>query len=179
MEQLRMYFEKDSVKDCSLPEGFSFEYFRGSAEEIADWVKICRQGLIGENGSEDDFRTTEVEMPGVVPERDIVFAVSEKGERAATTTFFIDPATGEGLLHMVCCREEFRGLGIGNAMVSLGLSELLSRGAKRVRLKTDDWRIPAIRAYERFGFVPDTEGEGMKERWDAIAEKIAAMKTEN
>ncbi len=176
MEQLRMYFEKDSVKEFPLPEGYSFEYFRGSREEILDWVKICLQGLLGENGSEDDFRTTEVEMPGVVPERDIVFVVSDKSERAATITFFIDPATGDGLLHMVCCREEFRGLGIGNAMVSLGLSVLLSRGATRVRLLTDDWRIPAIRAYERFGFLPDTNGEGMKERWDAIAEKIASMK---
>ena len=45
MEQLRMYFEKDSVKEFPLPEGYSFEYFRGSREEILDWVKICLQGL--------------------------------------------------------------------------------------------------------------------------------------
>ena len=39
MEQLRMYFEKGSVKEFPLPEGYSFEYFRGSREEILDWLR--------------------------------------------------------------------------------------------------------------------------------------------
>ena len=111
-------------------------------------------------------------MPGLNPETDLIFIVSPKGERAATIAFFIDPEDNKGLLHMVCCAEKYRGIGIGNAMTSYAIRQLLDRGVYDIKLKTDDFRIPAICSYMRFGFVPVYFCDGMEERWKKIFETI-------
>ena len=60
------------------------------------------------------------------------------------------------------------------AIIGLGL--IGGSLARTIKLKTDDFRIPAIRSYLRFGFQPVLEGEGMKERWDKIFEIIGKGK---
>ena len=177
MKQLRMEFHGSDVKDFSLPEGFSIEYYSGKPEQEEDWINICKSGekLLSDDPHRD-FHDDVLFLDGVKAETDLIFIVSPEGERAATITFFICPEDNKGLLHMVCCKEKFRGKGIGNAMTSYAMSQLLSRGARTIGLTTDDFRIPAIRSYLRFGFLPVLEGEGMKERWDRIFEVIGKEK---
>ena len=173
MEQLRMEFHGDEVKNYPLPEGFTIEYYSGKPEQEEDWINICKSGVeLLTDDPHRDFHDYILFMDGVKAENDLIFIVSPEGERAATITFFICPEDNKGLLHMVCCSEKFRGKGIGNAMTSYAMSQLLSRGAHTLKLKTDDFRIPAICSYLRFGFQPVLEGEGMKERWEKIFDVI-------
>ena len=174
MEQLRMVFEGNNTEAFTLPSGYSFEYYGGKEEQRADWIKICAQGRLGVDGTADEFNRDIVKTPGVTPERDLIFVVSPTGERVATITFFEQPDKETAWLHMVCCAESARGLGIGNAIVSFATSRLLERGVKKIMLKTDDWRIPAIKAYMRFGFRPVTEGFDYAERWKTILASIAS-----
>ena len=173
MEQLRMVFEGKETEIFSLPAGYSFEYYSGKEEQRADWIKICSQGRLGVDGTADEFNRDIVKTPGVNPERDLIFVLSPAGERVATITFFEQPDRETAWLHMVCCSEAARGCGIGNAIVSFATSRLLERGVKKIMLKTDDWRLPAIQAYLRFGFKPVTEGFDYAERWKAILASIA------
>ena len=39
-------------------------------------------------------------------------------------------------------------------------------------LKTDDFRIPAIKIYYRLGFLPWLFEEGMRERWTIVAKNL-------
>ena len=48
-----------------------------------------------------------------------------------------------------------------------------TQGMKTARLRTDDWRIPAIKTYLKAGFTPDITSEpDYKERWEKIFEII-------
>ena len=50
---------------------------------------------------------------------------------------------------------------------------VLPEGMETARLRTDDWRIPAIKTYLKIGFEPDLTSEpDYKERWEKIFEII-------
>lgn len=172
MEQLSMIFRGDIVPGFELPEGFSFDYFSGALGQIDEWLVICREGLIEPGAGPELFRAAIRDVQGIDPEKDLVFVRAPSGEMAATITFYTVPGTGKGMLHMVCCREKYRGRGIGNAMVSYALSQLVGRGTTQVGLTTDDFRLPAIRSYLRMGFEPVINSEEMQERWDKVFEKL-------
>ncbi len=173
MEQLIMIFHGDSVKEYPFPQDYRIEYYNGDPKQVEDWINICKEGVgLLTDDPEADFKNVIINMPGLVPETDLIFIVSPEGERAATIAFFIDPEDNTGLLHMVCCAEKFRGKGIGNAMTSYAVKRLLDRGAYDIKLRTDDFRIPAICSYLRFGFQPLYFCDGMEERWAKIFETI-------
>ena len=82
---------------------------------------------------------------------------------------------GVGDIHMVACREDARGHGIGEYMLSHAMRKLkadLPGDGHRVELTTDDWRIPAIVGYLRGGFHPVEYDEGMFDRWTKICQDI-------
>ena len=176
MEQLSMVFHGKEVSRYPLPEGFSVEYYSGKPEQVEDWINICKEGVgLLTDDPHRDFNDFILNMEGLKPEEDLIFIVSPSGVRAATIAFFAKP-DGVGLLHMICCSEKYRGLGIGNGMVSYALSQLIGRGIYETTLKTDDFRLPAIRSYLKFGFEPLLTHDGMEERWKKIFEVIKEHK---
>ena len=48
------------------------------------------------------------------------------------------------------------------------MQNALDRGLSAVYLTTDDFRIPAIRAYLKMGFVPVISSEDLRIRWEKI-----------
>lgn len=171
MEQLSMIFRGKSFDLCELPEGYSFDYFSGALGQIDEWLAICREGLIEPGAGPELFKAAILDVRGIDPVKDLVFVRAPSGEAAATITFYTEPG-GKGMLHMVCCRKKYRGLGIGNAIVSYALAQLTGRGTMQIGLTTDDFRLPAIRAYLRMGFEPVVNSEEMQERWKNVLEKL-------
>ena len=171
MEQLSMIFRGKSFDLCELPEGYSFDYFSGALGQIDEWLAICREGLIEPGAGPELFKAAILDVRGIDPVKDLVFVRDPSGEAAATITFYTEPG-GKGMLHMVCCREKYRGLGRGNAIVSYALAQLTRRGTMQIGLTTDDFRLPAIRAYLRMGFEPVVNSEEMQERWKNVLEKL-------
>ena len=166
-----MIFRGKSFDLCELPEGYSFDYFSGALGQIDEWLAICREGLIEPGAGPELFKAAILDVRGIDPVKDLVFVRDPSGEAAATITFYTEPG-GKGMLHMVCCREKYRGLGIGNAIVSYALAQLTGRGTMQIGLTTDDFRLPAIRAYLRMGFEPVVNSEEMQERWKNVLEKL-------
>ena len=166
-----MIFRGKSFDLCELPEGYSFDYFSGALGQIDEWLAICREGLIEPGAGPELFKAAILDVRGIDPVKDLVFVRDPSGEAAATITFYTEPG-GKGMLHMVCCREKYRGLGIGNAIVSYALAQLTRRGTMQIGLTTDDFRLPAIRAYLRMGFEPVVNSEEMQERWKNVLEKL-------
>lgn len=166
-----MIFRGKSIDLCELPEGYSFDYFSGALGQIDEWLAICREGLIEPGAGPELFKAAILDVRGIDPVKDLVFVRAPSGEAAATITFYTEPG-GKGMLHMVCCREKYRGLGIGNAIVSYALAQLTGRGTMQIGLTTDDFRLPAIRAYLRMGFEPVINSEEMQERWKNVLEKL-------
>ena len=81
-----------------------------------------------------------------------------------------------GLFHMVGSLPECRGKGIGKMLASIGEYVLKTAGMQTASLKTDDFRVPAIKVYLVVGFQPDLSTEDYVQRWDAIFSGIQASK---
>ena len=172
--QLKMRRPSQPVKERSLPEGYAFRNFGGSEQEIDEWVRLCNFGLM-EGSTRETFFETVGNFPNVVAERDCFFVIDPAGNYIASSTAVATPE-GVGLVHMVASDPNVRGKGIGHAMLAHTLSMLEERGMKTVELRTDDWRLAAVKTYLDAGFLPvllnDPESDHAA-RWDKVREALS------
>jgi len=85
------------------------------------------------------------------------------GEIVATLQWSFLPGRGsEGALRAqieaVRVREDYRGRGLGEALMAWAIGEARRRGCALVQLTSDKSRQGAHRFYERLGFVASHEG---------------------
>lgn len=171
-----MYFTNPVAKGLKLPSGFTVTKF-SSEDDIDAWIDICKDGLIGPDNCREKFRCELVDLDGPDPYRDTYFIESPQGEKIATFTVVPNMwSTGMGYIHMVACKSEFRGLGIGKFMADYSISKLIELGKERIFLLTGDARIPALSTYIKAGFLPvnyiDEEGKDMVERWQRVVNTL-------
>ena len=171
--QLVMNWENDgeAAKGYTLPEGVTVERFCDRETALTDWLEIVSHGITHEVKSKDFYDRC---MYGDYKyyNDDKCFFLIKDGEAAATITVICDPEKKQGYIHMVACKENFRGQGLGTLLNNVAVKVLKDEGMETAYLTTDDWRIPAIKSYLRCGFKPDLSTENFKERWDKIFEKI-------
>ena len=174
MSQLRMIKKMDQVLDYPMPAGYGLRKITETEEEIADWIEICKNGLLKPDQGREyyDLRITNHAGQHWINAKNDVFMVYDLAtdRNVATITAFVMP-DGKGDIHMVAARPECTGKKIGHAMLSAALKELQARGVQETQLTTDDWRLPAIKTYLTAGFSP-VLFEDSKERWEAIFEKL-------
>jgi len=103
---------------------------------------------------------------------------TETGALVATATAqdtpdpLLHPAGGE--VGWVATHPAHRRRGLGRAVVTLALARLAAAGYRRIYLKTDDHRLPAIRVYLTLGFEPLLYSDDMPTRWTAIHTALTA-----
>jgi len=163
----------DNIPDKAAPEGFFIRNWTPGEEEI--WVEICKFGLLGPDATINEWNGAILGRQTLDPHTDTFFVCrSSDGTPVATITGYVRE-DGVGDIHMVACREDARGHGIGEYMLSHAMRKLkadLPGNGHRVELTTDDWRIPAIVGYLRGGFHPVEYDEGMFDRWTKICQDI-------
>ena len=167
--QLKMTRFAGPVKEKALPDGYFFRLFDGSEREIDEWVRLCNFGLM-EGSTRDTFFETVGNFENVVATRDCFFVIDPEGKYIASSTAVATP-DGVGLVHMVASDPAARGKGIGHAMLAHTLSMLEERGMRRVDLRTDDWRLAAVKTYLDAGFLPvllDDPESDHAARWDKV-----------
>ncbi len=173
MGQLKMMYSSNKFEQKMLPAGFEFEFFKGTQQQIDDWLDICSNGLIP-NKNPKWFRECISSYPCLVPETDLFFVVNDVGRRVATSAVVV-LENKQGYIHMVAAVQEVRGMGLGKAMLSLCIYLLISRGCEKTVLTTDDFRLAAIKNYLDVGFKPVIYDDGktnMKARWDEVISKL-------
>ena len=177
--QLKMRRFSAPVKERTLPDGFTFKNFDGSKKEIDEWVRLCNFGLM-EGSTRETFFETVGNFPNVVAERDCFFVIDPEGKYIASSTAVATPE-GVGLVHMVASDPNVRGKGIGHAMLARTLSMLEERGMRIIELRTDDWRLAAVKTYLDAGFLPvllnDPESDHAV-RWDKVRAELSYPKVE-
>ncbi len=174
MKQLKMIRSSAAFTERALPEGYSYDLFSGSDAEIDDWITICKCGLLPSNAGRERFKSAITDYPDLVPEKDLFFVLDRDGKRVATLAV-VCHKNREGYIHMVACLPEYRGKGIGHAMLSHALSVIERRGFSPTVLTTDDFRLAAIKTYLDAGFCPviyhDPDSD-MKARWDSVISQL-------
>ena len=174
MEQLKMIIFERGRENCKLPRGFVFENYTESSENACRWAAIIASDTPFSGTPEAFFDSVIRKRPGLVPERDLFFITDSSGRAVATSAAVTNP-DGTGYVHMFWSVPEARGKGLGKPLLTETLDRLASRGSFPATLTTDDFRLPAIKTYLRFGFVPVISPEpenDYENRWRAIFEKL-------
>lgn len=63
------------------------------------------------------------------------------------------PPTRRGYIAMLAVESSFRGHGIATALVKQAIDAMTRRNADEVVLETEEFNLPAMRLYERLGFM--------------------------
>ncbi len=165
MSQLRMYKYMDAPCECEVSfNGFTYRSYNGSEADREAWVAICRHGELME-GEENAFERYITAANGYRPES--VFFILDGEEPVATTTLLLQDGQ-LGVVHMVAVRPDYLGRGLGNYLNRIALAEASRIGCVGVRLTTDEWRVPAVKSYLKYGFRPVLYEEDMEGRWTAF-----------
>jgi len=126
-----------------------------------------------------DSWATEDKVPGVLktalPEG-LFFVVHEATGRIAATTVAGHAACDEhpfgGELGWVAVDPAHRGRRLSAATCAAVVRRFRDAGFRRIYLKTDDRRLPALRVYLDLGFVPFLHGQDMEGRWRKVFSEL-------
>ena len=77
-----------------------------------------------------------------------------------------------GELGWVAGHPDHRGRGLGMAVCTAVMQRYASAGYRRVYLKTDDWRLPAIKVYLKLGFLPFLFSPDVEQRWQEVCGEL-------
>jgi GNAT superfamily N-acetyltransferase len=65
-----------------------------------------------------------------------------------------------------------RGKGLGSAVLAAAFARLLSSEYRSIRVETSQHRLPALRLFLTFGFVPLLHSEESAERWRTVCANV-------
>ena len=87
-------------------------------------------------------------------ERGVYYGVFEGGSLASVAgTHLVSPGSGIAVVGNVFTRDSARGRGLATRVTSAVTTDLMERGCWQVTLTVDPENAPALRAYERLGYV--------------------------
>jgi mycothiol synthase len=171
--QLRMIRDDLSyLPAMDLPAGYRIEHLQKGQE--AAYVEVMRDALYAGASLEGWFQRTFTSDAEYDPAN--LFIAWRDKEPVGAAAAWQGLLDGEpiGVVHMVGVVHRCRGAGLGKAVSLAALHRLRERGFKRVMLDTDDWRVPAIKAYLRLGFTPFDRDGSLAKRWQRVMERIEA-----
>ena len=154
-----------SLEKVTIPEDIVIHTLNeGTVEK---WEEIINDSF------ESHFSFTETVEECKAYSPDGVLFASVDGEDLATAACIEDDNYPDyGYLHMVGGMKKTRGKKLGFYVVYSVLEYMKEKGYEKAVLKTDDFRIPAIKTYLKLGFKPSFSHESHEERWKKIFEII-------
>lgn len=128
------------------------------------WEDIIREAF----GADESYRSLE-EDPAYRPER-VWFAVDENDRPVATASCWTTQEYREGcaVLHMVGTLPSCGGKHLGAAAAAAALQQARREGFSRMVLRTDPFRLAAIKTYLRMGFRPVMFHPAHRALWKTI-----------
>lgn len=170
LPQLHMRRVLASLPELALPPEYRLRTF--GPDDAAPWV-----GLLSENGELGEW-SLERAAPYFAADRRMVldgsFFVTHDGEPVATAQLHLhlDAYAPLPELGWVAASPRHRGHGLGYVVCLAVLRYAASAGHREIFLRTDDFRLPAIRTYLKLGFEPWLFDLSAPDRWREIYQKL-------
>lgn len=101
-----------------------------------------------------------------------VIAAGKKVVTTATTLLEPQEYPGSGCVHWVATDPDYRGQSLGYIASLRVLHDFINLGCKDAILRTDDFRLPAIKTYLKLGFVPEVHDDKQPARWEEIMAQL-------
>ena len=158
----------DDIPQFAFPAGFGIRPLR--PDEGAVWVDVQRDAEHWITVDDDMFlREFGFDLEATAWRS--FFIVNEQGSAIGTISAWYDrDIRGQdyGRIHWVALRPACRGKGLIKPAMTHAMNAL-AQWHKRAYLGTSIARIPAIKVYLDFGFLPDMELPGAREAWEKVA----------
>jgi mycothiol synthase len=143
------------LEDQPLPSGLSFRKMRSSAETLllTRVQNTVFEGHWGFSNNTPEEIQARLDLPASGPEH-VRFAENADGDVAAYIWTALEWHNDQtcGSIWMTGVMPQFRGSGIGKAVVHAGIKHLLAEGATDVHLEVVGHNSAAVRIYEHAGF---------------------------
>ena len=160
------------IPKVAFPPGFGIRPMK--LDEAALWTDIERAAEGSPNGVPDDLFHREFgHDQQAIPQRCFII-VNETGDGVGTISAWYDPdfrGQDYGRIHWVAVRRTYQQRGLGKAGLSFALHRL-AEWHERSYLITQTHRLPAIKLYLNFGFLPDLVPEGAIEHWRQVQSQL-------
>jgi len=112
------------------------------------------------------------------PDVRAIYAVFWQGKAVATTSsrYIPEKYPDTGVVHWVATHPDHLRKGLGTVLMERVLRDFVENGDREALLETDDHRLPAIKRYLAFGFLPlyENDGEDLRTRWSAVFQAIGS-----
>ena len=172
-EQLQMLWPPEglaSPPEVVLPAGYRLRAFQPG--DRAGYLGLMRSAGFEEFGEEQLGASLKKVLPGGF----FLALHRSRGDLAATAMathnpLDLHPCGGE--LGWVAASPEHAGRKLGLAVSAAATARFLDAGYRRIYLRTDDWRLAAVKTYLNLGFVPFLFAPEMAGRWRAVCGKLA------
>lgn len=139
-----------NAPNAPLPAGCSLHALARSDEpQLATLLSLA----FAESWDEQRVRSALTQAEDVKA----VYGVMWQGELVATASsqFLPEQDRRSGFVHWLATHPEHRGRGLAGVLVKRVLEDFDMRSYESARLLTQPERLPAIRLYLKFGFVPE------------------------
>lgn len=174
MKQLLMFRPHldDIPTAATLPDGYEVRRFE-PGDDLPSLAETLTRSF------EEEWTTERVrEKLTEAPDVRAVYAAFWGGRAVATTSSRSLPEKlpGKGIVHWVGTHPDHLRRGLGSALMERVLRDFAESGDQEAFLETDDPRLPAIRRYLAYGFLPvyENEGEDLRPRWSAVLQVIGS-----
>ncbi len=172
-EQLMMELPENELRKYTagpaLPEGYAIRTYRKNDE--TKYLKLMR------NAGFEGWSNLESCMKSALPGGTFFITHKESGAFAGTCSAWHNPSETHpsgGELSWLAVDPRHRGLRIGETLCKAVISRFREAGYTDIYLKTDDFRLAAIKTYLKLGFIPVYSSAGMKGRWKKIYKDLNA-----
>jgi mycothiol synthase len=163
---------RDVPAVAPLPAGYRLRPFADPADVAALAATLAT--AFDEPWDEARVRRELADAPDVKA----VYVVTWQGNPVATASSrsLPDRFPGSGYVHWVGTDPAHARRGLASALLARLLRDFAERRYADAVLETDDARLPALRTYLRFGFLPvyAVQGEDQRDRWAAIFQRLFA-----
>lgn len=171
-EQLQMIWPEEKLRALPavlLPSDYSMRTWQPGDDD--EFVRLMQ--LAGFDGwNLDSLRAAKQKA---LPDG-IFLAVDTRSDALVATAMATHlPADNHpfgGELGWVAGHPDHRSKGLGMAVCTAVMQRYASAGYRRVYLKTDDWRLPAITIYLKLGFLPFLFAPDMEQRWREVCGEL-------
>lgn len=135
------------------------------------WCRLVNECIGGEH-TEEQCRRELTGRPWFDPAG--LFFVEQEGEVVGTACALRRPDLGAevGYVHMLAVLPEHRGHRLGRGLVVAVLHRFQELGYRSAVLKTDDWRLAAIKTYLSLGFRPEMTDQSHPQRWAEALQRL-------
>ena len=154
----------------NIPSGYRLRLFNLD-EDVDRYVELMHEAGFNDFTPESTLSWAN----RVIPQGFFIIEHQKSGDFAATALCNHEPTPfhpNGGELGWVAGARKHAGKHLGQAVCSAVIQRFVQAGYRRIYLKTDDWRYPAIKTYLNLGFVPFLFSSEIKQRWRTVCETL-------